>query len=634
MNRMLIFAVAALALLAAVTGFGGAATASAASSPVTVSLTFDDSTASQELAAPILASHGMNATFYAISGRIGTSGYLTQSDLLSLQAAGNEIGDHTVTHINLTSASTDEAARQVCDARVQLMSWGLHVWDFAYPQGGTSPALEQIVKGCNLNSARLSSGLVSPGTCNGCPYAGGIPPADVDAIRAADSVQASWSLAQIEGLVTQAQSHGGGWVPITFHKLCAGCDTESIPPAELSSFLDWLQGQQGVQVKTVHQVIGGAELPPVSGPVATPPPDGLLQNGSLETDANANGVPDCWTIGGSGTNTFTAGQSSYAHSGTEAETVSITSFTSGDRRLVTTQDLGQCAPAAIVGDRYTASAYLTGSGTMKWVAYYRNAQDTWVYWTQSANITPGASYAQTTWQTPALPAGATAISVGISLRSVGTFTADDFALADSTPSDRTAPAVSITSPASGSIVANTVAILANATDNVGVASVRFYLDGVSLGSKTSQTSTGGVLSYKWSWDTTGVANGTHTLTAVATDTSGNQATSAPVTVQIGGGDTVKPQVAITSPASGATVQGTVGILASATDNVGVVSVRFYLDGVSLGSKTSQTSTGGVLSYKWNWATAGVAAGSHTLTAVATDAAGNQATSAPVTVTVG
>ena len=574
----------------------------------------------------------MNGTFYIISGRVGTPGYLSLSDLQTLASGGNEIGDHTVSHLNLTNVDPDEAARQVCDARTQLMSWGFHIWDFAYPQGGTNSQLEQIVRNCNLNSARIVSNIVSPGACDGCPYAETIPPRDPYAIATPDAVKSDWSLADIQTLVTQAQQHGGGWVPIVFHKICNGCDAESIAPSTLNTFLDWLGAQQGVTVKTVHQVVGGPELPPVSGPSPPPPSGDMIKNASLETDANANGVPDCWTVGGSGSNSFTAQTSGSAHSGSVAEQITISSFSSGDRRLTMTQDLGQCAPPASPGDRYSASAFVKGSGSMRWVAYYRTSQGIWQYWTQSADISGSSSYASTTWTTPPLPAGAVSISVGISLRSVGTFTADDFGLVDATPSDHTPPVVSISAPVAGANVSGTVPIDVVATDDVGVASVRFFLDGVSLGSKTAATVAGGS-TYRWNWNTAGVASGSHTLTVVATDAAGNQTTSQPVSVTIGGGDQTAPVVSISAPVAGAGVSGTVPIDVVATDDVGVASVRFFLDGVSLGSKTAPTVAGGS-TYRWNWSTTGVASGSHTLTVVATDAAGNQTTSQPVSVTIG
>jgi len=91
-------------------------------------------------------------------------------------------------------------------------------------------------------------------------------------------------------------------------------------------------------------------------------------------------------------------------------------------------------------------------------------------------------------------------------------------------------------------------------------------------------------------------------------------------------DTTPPTVAISTPSAGATVSGTVTVAASASDNVGVASVQFKLDGVNLGARDT------IAPYSIAWNTSGMS-GSHTLAAVAMDAAGNTRTSAAVTVTV-
>ncbi|MEA2238128.1 MAG: hypothetical protein QOC81_2852 [Thermoanaerobaculia bacterium] len=94
----------------------------------------------------------------------------------------------------------------------------------------------------------------------------------------------------------------------------------------------------------------------------------------------------------------------------------------------------------------------------------------------------------------------------------------------------------------------------------------------------------------------------------------------------GGGDVTPPTVSITAPLNGATVVGTVSINATASDNVGVTKVEFYVDG-SLKS-TDMTSP-----YSYSWDSTSVANGSHSLTAKAYDAALNNTTSAAIGVTV-
>lgn len=92
-------------------------------------------------------------------------------------------------------------------------------------------------------------------------------------------------------------------------------------------------------------------------------------------------------------------------------------------------------------------------------------------------------------------------------------------------------------------------------------------------------------------------------------------------------DETPPAVSVTAPANGATVAGIVAVKASASDNRGVAGVQFRLDGADFGAEDTAAP------YEVSWDTASVPNGSHTLSAVARDAAGNSATSAPVTVTV-
>ena len=97
---------------------------------------------------------------------------------------------------------------------------------------------------------------------------------------------------------------------------------------------------------------------------------------------------------------------------------------------------------------------------------------------------------------------------------------------------------------------------------------------------------------------------------------------------IGGGpDTAAPSVAVTAPASGATVSGTATLSASAGDNVGVSGVTFKVDGVVIGAEDTASP------YAVQWSTAGTSVGTHQITAVARDAAGNSTTSSAVTVNV-
>jgi concanavalin A-like lectin/glucanase superfamily protein/Big-like domain-containing protein len=92
-------------------------------------------------------------------------------------------------------------------------------------------------------------------------------------------------------------------------------------------------------------------------------------------------------------------------------------------------------------------------------------------------------------------------------------------------------------------------------------------------------------------------------------------------------DTIPPVASLTAPLAGQTLAGSIVVSASASDNVGMVGLQFRLDGSVLGAELMSPP------YSLSWNTALAANGSHALTAVARDAAGNSAASAAVTVTV-
>jgi hypothetical protein len=81
------------------------------------------------------------------------------------------------------------------------------------------------------------------------------------------------------------------------------------------------------------------------------------------------------------------------------------------------------------------------------------------------------------------------------------------------------------------------------------------------------------------------------------------------------------------PASGAIIAGSWNINATASDDSAVVGLQFKLDGANIGAEFVSPP------YGFLWDTRSIPNGDHLLTAVARDAAGNRATSAPVVVTI-
>jgi hypothetical protein len=142
--------------------------------------------------------------------------------------------------------------------------------------------------------------------------------------------------------------------------------------------------------------------------------------------------------------------------------------------------------------------------------------------TLTATLTPSAALANSTTYTARLDTTIKAAD-GTALAAPVTWT---FTTAAPPPApDTTAPTATITAPSGGTVSA-TVTVTADAADDRGVAGVQFKLDGANLGAEDTTAP------YSVLWNTGGVANGNHVLTAEARDAANNTGPSAQVTVDV------------------------------------------------------------------------------------------------------
>ncbi len=157
-----------------------------------------------------------------------------------------------------------------------------------------------------------------------------------------------------------------------------------------------------------------------------------------------------------------------------------------------------------------------------------------------------------------------------------------------------------------------------ASDNIGVAGYRVYRNGTNI-------ATAGTPSYA---DASVAPSSQYSYTVTAYDAAGNESpqSAPPVLATTPSSDPTPPTVSFTNPSNNSSVANSVLVTASASDNVGVVGVQFKLDNSNLGVEVTSPP------YSVAWNTKSVTTPSHTLTAVARDAAGNSA-SATITVTV-
>ncbi|MCB1875956.1 MAG: carboxypeptidase regulatory-like domain-containing protein [Chromatiales bacterium] len=147
------------------------------------------------------------------------------------------------------------------------------------------------------------------------------------------------------------------------------------------------------------------------------------------------------------------------------------------------------------------------------------------------------------------------------------------------------PSVTISSPTAGAsfLSGSVVPIVAAANDDLAVARVEFFADGVLVGSDSSAP---------YQIGATLLANGSpHVLGAQAVDSAGQRSAVASVSVDVVG-DTVAPTVGFVSPANGSGfIEGTtVSVQAAANDNVAVDRVEFLVGGAVFASDTTAPYT--------------------------------------------
>lgn len=132
--------------------------AAAAQEPKTlmVSIDFDDGYRSAYIhAVPILDKAGFKSDQFIITGFIGAKGYVTKSEILSMEQRGHEIGAHTRNHPHLNTMSPSSQREEIAGSKLDLEVLLDHpVLHFAYPYGDYDGDTLRIVREAGFQSAR------------------------------------------------------------------------------------------------------------------------------------------------------------------------------------------------------------------------------------------------------------------------------------------------------------------------------------------------------------------------------------------------------------------------------------------------------------------------------------------------
>ena len=128
-------------------------------------------------------------------------------------------------------------------------------------------------------------------------------------------------------------------------------------------------------------------------------------------------------------------------------------------------------------------------------------------------------------------------------------------------------------------------VSASASDNIGVAGVLFKVDGNTIGAEDT------VAPYSVTWNTVGLTDGGHTLTAIARDAAGNTTTSAAVVVTVVNGAT-GPSVDATSFGDRASASTTVVTSALSTTSANELLLAFIGSDQATGTPVTVTGVTG------------------------------------------
>ncbi len=292
-----------------------------------------------------------------------------------------------------------------------------------------------------------------------------------------------------------------------------------------------------------------------------------------------------------------------------------------------TGSAANAAMFATAAGSWVSQERLLAGGTTYQAAGSAGAPPGWVKVVREGDLLSAFESADgTTWtlvDTDTIPLPQT-VYVGLAVTSrvstaVATATFTNVAVSAPDPSNQL-PTVSITAPGDNAnfTAPADITLSATAADPDGtVVKVDFYRGSTLVGSDTASP---------FGFTMNNVAAGTYSLTAVATDNDGATTTSAPVSITVKASNSL-PTVSISSPASGAnfTAPADITVSATAADTDGtVVKVDFYRGSTLVGSDTAGPFSATM---------SGLAAGTYSLTAVATDNDGGTTTSIPVSVTV-
>ena len=195
------------------------------------------------------------------------------------------------------------------------------------------------------------------------------------------------------------------------------------PPPAGTTAISW-----GLTISTVG-TLAVDDFALASTELSTPYTDPVVKNASLEVDADRNSRPDCWLPSGFGTSSFSFARVADARTGQWGQRLSVTSLSSGDRKMVINLDRGQaaggCAIDVTAGSRHRLGVWYHSNVPVTMFVYLRDANGVWKWWSSASFAASPTEWTFASRTTAPIPAWATGLSFGLGLTTVGTVVTDD-----------------------------------------------------------------------------------------------------------------------------------------------------------------------------------------------------------------
>lgn len=211
-----------------------------------VTLTFDDGYASTFAnGIPLLEKYGFTSTQFIITDVVGDADYVTPANLVTMNADGEEIASHTVTHDDMTQETSATITTELANSQKQLVAWLVgtktKVTDMAYPYGLYTSAVQTATAKYYTGARGVEPGLNSKDEFNQYDLK-------------VEDIFDTTTTAQVTDWVQQAQATNT-WLIFVYHSVSATpTDDYNVTPTQLDSQLSAIKSS-GVTVENMNTAL-------------------------------------------------------------------------------------------------------------------------------------------------------------------------------------------------------------------------------------------------------------------------------------------------------------------------------------------------------------------------------------------